>query len=41
MEKYVGRDVEIVEQADDLTTRTVKATLLVHERRTRLPRGRQ
>jgi hypothetical protein len=28
MEKYVGRDVEIVEQADDLTTRTVKATLL-------------
>jgi hypothetical protein len=28
MEKYVGRDVEIVEQADDLTNRTVKATLL-------------
>jgi hypothetical protein len=28
MEKYVGRDVEIVEQANDLTTRTVKATLL-------------
>ena len=28
MEKYVGRDVEVVEQADDLTTRTVKATLL-------------
>jgi len=28
MEKYVGRDVEIVEQADDLTTRSVKATLL-------------
>jgi hypothetical protein len=28
MEKYVGRDVEIVEQAQDLTTRTVKATLL-------------
>ena len=28
MEKYVGREVEIVEQADDLTTRTVKATLL-------------
>src|SRR6185436_6672417 len=28
MEKYVGREVELVEQADDLTTRTVKATLL-------------
>ena len=28
MEKYVGREVEIVEQAHDLTTRTVKATLL-------------
>ena len=28
MEKYVGREVEIVEQADDLTTRNVKATLL-------------
>jgi hypothetical protein len=28
MEKYVGRDLEVVEQADDLTTRTVKATLL-------------
>jgi len=28
MEKYVGRDVEIVEQAQDLTNRTVKATLL-------------
>ena len=28
MQKYVGRDVEIVEQADDLTNRTVKATLL-------------
>jgi len=28
MEKYVGRDVELVEQAEDLTTRTVKATLL-------------
>lgn len=28
MEKYVGREVEIVEQAQDLTTRTVKATLL-------------
>jgi hypothetical protein len=28
MEKYVGRDVEVVEQADDLTSRTVKATLL-------------
>ena len=28
MEKYVGREVEIVEQADDLTNRTVKATLL-------------
>jgi hypothetical protein len=28
MEKYVGRDVEIVEQAEDLTSRTVKATLL-------------
>jgi len=28
MEKYVGREVEIVEQADDLTQRTVKATLL-------------
>ena len=28
MEKYVGREVEIVEQADDLTTRTAKATLL-------------
>ncbi len=28
MEKYVGREVEIVEQAQDLTTRTEKATLL-------------
>jgi hypothetical protein len=28
MEKYVGRDVEVVEQANDLTSRTVKATLL-------------
>jgi hypothetical protein len=28
MEKYVGREVEVVEQADDLTQRTVKATLL-------------
>jgi len=28
MEKYVGREVELVEQADDLTTRTVRATLL-------------
>lgn len=28
MEKYVGREVEIVEQAEDLTTRTTKATLL-------------
>ena len=28
MEKYVGRDVEVVEQAQDLTNRTVKATLL-------------
>jgi hypothetical protein len=28
MEKYVGHEVEIVEQAQDLTTRTVKATLL-------------
>ncbi|HUC43768.1 MAG TPA: DUF4139 domain-containing protein [Candidatus Sulfotelmatobacter sp.] len=28
MEKYVGRDVEIVEQAQDLTTRTVQAKLL-------------
>src|SRR5262249_21294187 len=28
MDKYVGREVEIVEQAQDLTTRTVKATLL-------------
>jgi hypothetical protein len=28
MEKYVGREVEIIEQAEDLTTRTVKATLL-------------
>jgi hypothetical protein len=28
MEKYVGREVEVVEQADDLTSRTVKATLL-------------
>ena len=28
MEKYVGKEVEIIEQADDLTTRTVKATLL-------------
>jgi hypothetical protein len=28
MEKYVGRDVELVEQAEDLTSRTVKATLL-------------
>ncbi len=29
MEKYVGRDVEIVEQADDLTNRAVEATLLL------------
>jgi hypothetical protein len=28
MEKYVGREVEIVEQAEDLSTRVVKATLL-------------
>ncbi|MCU0225533.1 MAG: hypothetical protein MUF27_16005, partial [Acidobacteria bacterium] len=28
LEKYVGRPVEIVEQAQDLTTRTVPATLL-------------
>jgi len=28
MEKYVGRDVEIVEQAPDLSTRTVRAKLL-------------
>jgi hypothetical protein len=28
MEKYVGKEVEIVEQAEDLTTRTVRATLL-------------
>jgi hypothetical protein len=28
LEKYVGKDVEIVEQADDLTTRTTAATLL-------------
>ena len=28
MEKYIGKEVEIVEQAQDLTTRTVKATLL-------------
>ena len=28
LEKYVGREVEIVEQAEDLTTRTVRATLL-------------
>lgn len=28
MEKYVGRDVEIVEQADDLTMRAERATLL-------------
>jgi len=28
MEKYVGKEVEIVEQADDLTTRTTKAVLL-------------
>ncbi len=28
MEKYVGREVEIVEQAQDLSTRNVKATLL-------------
>ena len=28
MEKYVGREVEIVEQSQDLTTRNVKATLL-------------
>ena len=28
MEKYVGREVEAVEQAEDLTSRTVKATLL-------------
>src|SRR4029077_3077628 len=27
-EKYVGREVEVIEQANDLTTRTVKATLL-------------
>lgn len=28
MEKYVGKEVEIVEQAEDLTTRTTKAVLL-------------
>ena len=28
MEKYVGRDVMLVEQAEDLTTREVQATLL-------------
>jgi hypothetical protein len=28
LEKYVGKEVELVEQADDLTTRTFKATLL-------------
>jgi hypothetical protein len=28
MEKYVGRDVEIIEQAEDLTTRRTAATLL-------------
>jgi hypothetical protein len=28
MEKYVGREVEIVEQAEDLSTRVVQATLL-------------
>jgi len=28
LEKYVGRPVEIVEQAEDLTTRSVPATLL-------------
>jgi len=28
MEKYVGREVEVVEQADDLTMRTERATLL-------------
>lgn len=28
MEKYVGRDVEIIEQAQDLTTRSVRAKLL-------------
>jgi hypothetical protein len=28
MEKYVGREVELVEQAEDLTTREVRATLL-------------
>lgn len=28
MEKYVGKEVEIVEQADDLTSRVVRATLL-------------
>lgn len=28
LEKYVGKEVEIVEQADDLTTRSVRATLL-------------
>jgi hypothetical protein len=28
MEKYVGREVELIEQADDLTTRTVTAKLL-------------
>jgi hypothetical protein len=28
LEKYVGKEVEIVEQADDLTTRTSKAVLL-------------
>ena len=28
MEKYIGKDVEIVEQAQDLTNRTVKARLL-------------
>jgi hypothetical protein len=28
LEKYVGREVELVEQAEDLTTRSVQATLL-------------
>lgn len=28
LERYVGREVEIVEQAEDLTTRTTRATLL-------------
>ncbi len=31
LEKYVGKDVEIVEQADDLTTRVHRATLLSTE----------